>query len=128
VPDILDLVRVLVQPNGQVLFIRPDRILDVSQLLFRQGLAEPGGGHQRVKGQGLPVAVDGFFQAPQRAQTACFVVPGSGALGVEAQGPVQAGDGAFPMPQAGKDPRFVVPAGCILRCGSDGEGLQVGHG
>jgi hypothetical protein len=73
----------LVQPNGEVVFIRPDRILHVSELLFSQGLAEPSDGHLRVKSQGLHVAVDGFVQAPQRAETARLVVPGSGALWVE---------------------------------------------
>jgi hypothetical protein len=83
VPDILDLFRMLVQPNGEVMFIRPDRILHVSELLFSQGLAEPSCGHLRVKSQGLHVAVDGLLQAPQGAEAACLVVPGSGALWVE---------------------------------------------
>jgi hypothetical protein len=47
--DILNLFWMLVQPNSEVLLIRPGRILDVSELLFGQGPAEPGSGHLWVK-------------------------------------------------------------------------------
>jgi hypothetical protein len=82
-PDVLDLFHILVQPNGDVLFVGLDCILSATEPFFRQCLAEPASGHLRVKNQGLAVAVDGLFQPPQGAETARLVVPGSSASGVE---------------------------------------------
>jgi hypothetical protein len=127
-PDVLNLLRILVRPNGEVLLVGLDCILRATELFFRQGLAEPAGRHLRVKSQSLVVALDGFFQTPQGAETARLVVPGSGALRVEIYGLVEAGDGTFPMPKVGKQPGLVLPAGCILGRGSGRESPQVGIG
>jgi hypothetical protein len=111
---VLDLLSILVCPNDDVLFVGPDCILYATDLFFSYCLAEPGGGHLRVKSQGLVVAVDGLFQTSQGSETAPLVVPGHGTLGVEFYGPVETVERAFPVPQVGKLPCLVPPPSSIL--------------